>query len=61
MENQLSGPADNAFNRERLAVKKHAEDTSGASHVELALSTGLVVCVGVMSEEDESLTRSSVL
>lgn len=30
MENQLSGPADNAFNRERLAVKKHAEDTSGA-------------------------------
>jgi len=29
MEKQLSGPADNAFNRERLAVKAHAEATAG--------------------------------
>lgn len=28
-ETQLSGPADNAFNRERLAVKHHAEATAG--------------------------------
>ena len=25
----LEGPADNAFNRERAAVKQHAADTSG--------------------------------
>jgi len=31
MEKQLSGPADNAFNRERLAVKAHAEATAGTS------------------------------
>lgn len=30
METQLSGPQDNAFNRERLAVKRHAEETSGS-------------------------------
>jgi len=30
METQLSGPRDNAFNRERLAVKHHAEATAGA-------------------------------
>lgn len=28
-ERQLSGAADNAFNRERLAVKAHAAATSG--------------------------------
>ena len=26
---KLEGPADNAFNRERAAVKQHAADTSG--------------------------------
>jgi hypothetical protein len=28
---KLSGPADNAFNRERQAVKHHAAETSGKS------------------------------
>ncbi len=28
---KLSGPADNAFNRERQAVKHHAAETSGES------------------------------
>jgi len=32
MEKQLSGPADNAFNRERLAVKAHAEATAGTPY-----------------------------
>ena len=26
---KLTGPADNAFNRERMAVKQHAAETSG--------------------------------
>lgn len=29
LESSLSGPADNAFNRERQAVKEHAAATSG--------------------------------
>jgi len=29
-ESGLQGAADNAFNRERAAVKQHAADTSGA-------------------------------
>ena len=32
---KLTGPADNAFNRERQAVKQHAAATSGASDVAL--------------------------
>lgn len=33
MEQQLSGPRDNAFNRERLAVKHHAEATAGVYYL----------------------------
>lgn len=32
----LQGPADNAFNRERSAVKDHAAATSGESCAEMA-------------------------
>lgn len=35
---KLTGAADNAFNRERMAVKQHAAGSSGAYHHNLSIA-----------------------
>lgn len=45
----LEGPADNAFNRERAAVKQHAADTSG----EFAAAVGILGRREMVEEGEE--------
>ncbi len=52
-ETGLRGPADNAFNRERAAVKHHAEQTSG----EFLLTGFYYECNGSRADSTADLWR----